>query len=259
MNSKKHFKSCLAILTITAALAVQAHAQSWLTNGLLAYYPFNGNANDESGNGNTLTNNGAVLATDRFGIANHCVSFVTNSMSGPVAGIPLGASPRTMSFWFATTNHSNSTGSLVTSAVDQTSARFGAVVFYGNPYLDCDNNDLRGSAYITDGRWHHMAITYTNSTASIYVDGKLDSSASKSLNTASAPLVLGNGTSTYVGSNYYNGLLDDVRIYNRSLSASEVQALYQYEAPPCTSSHCDRHRDAQLRVCGWRNRDRWRL
>ena len=38
-----------------------------LNNGLVAYYPFNGNANDESGNGNDGTNNGVTLTADRFG------------------------------------------------------------------------------------------------------------------------------------------------------------------------------------------------
>jgi hypothetical protein len=45
----------IVILTITTALAVQVQAQSFLTNGLVTYYPFNGNANDASGNGNNGT------------------------------------------------------------------------------------------------------------------------------------------------------------------------------------------------------------
>ena len=46
-----------------------------LESGLLAYYPFNGNANDESGNGNNGTVNGAALAADRFGEAGKAYSF----------------------------------------------------------------------------------------------------------------------------------------------------------------------------------------
>ena len=42
---------------------------------LVAYYPFNGNANDESGNGNNGTVNGAILSADRFGVANNAYSF----------------------------------------------------------------------------------------------------------------------------------------------------------------------------------------
>ena len=45
------------------------------TNGLVGWWPFNGNANDESGNGNDGTNNGATLTTDRFGNANSAYDF----------------------------------------------------------------------------------------------------------------------------------------------------------------------------------------
>ena len=49
--------------------------QDPFTNGLVAYYPFNGNANDESGNGNNASYSGAVLAADRFGVANKAFHF----------------------------------------------------------------------------------------------------------------------------------------------------------------------------------------
>jgi len=47
-------------------------------NGLVAYYPLNGNANDESGNGNNGTVHGPVLTTDRFGKANSAYEFDGN-------------------------------------------------------------------------------------------------------------------------------------------------------------------------------------
>ena len=68
-------KSLFGILTITAALAIQVHAQTLLTNGLVAYYPFNGNANDESGNGNDGTIVGATATADRFGVVTKAYRF----------------------------------------------------------------------------------------------------------------------------------------------------------------------------------------
>src|SRR5208283_3071326 len=50
--------------------------------GLVAYYPFNGNALDESGNGNNLTNSGATLCADRFGGPNHAYYFNGSSFLG---------------------------------------------------------------------------------------------------------------------------------------------------------------------------------
>ena len=54
-----------------------------LQNGLVAFYPFCGNANDESGNGNNGTVNGATLTTDRFGNLNSAYSFSNSTISVP--------------------------------------------------------------------------------------------------------------------------------------------------------------------------------
>ena len=63
------------LLLITFALALSTRGQSFLTNGLVLYYPFNGNANDASGHGNNGTVQGATLATNRFGVPNNAYSF----------------------------------------------------------------------------------------------------------------------------------------------------------------------------------------
>jgi hypothetical protein len=68
-------KSLCGVLAITASLAMQIHAQSFLTNGLVAYYPFNGNANDASGNGNNGTNHDAITTTSKFGLPNGAFYF----------------------------------------------------------------------------------------------------------------------------------------------------------------------------------------
>jgi len=60
-------KKVIIFLGIFICFAVSAYAG--INDGLVAYYPFNGNANDESGNGNNGTVNGATLTTDRFGNA----------------------------------------------------------------------------------------------------------------------------------------------------------------------------------------------
>src|SRR5205823_407204 len=72
MKKPKHL---LGTLTLTCALAFSGYSQTFLTNGLVAYYPFNGNANDASGNGNNGLVSGAVLTTDRFGQTNRAYSF----------------------------------------------------------------------------------------------------------------------------------------------------------------------------------------
>ena len=58
---------CFFFVMSIALLGMVKNSMADLNNGLVAYYPFNGNANDASGNGNNGTVNGATLTTDRFG------------------------------------------------------------------------------------------------------------------------------------------------------------------------------------------------
>ena len=73
----------LTFLTLLAVLSANAQVPSYVpTNGLVGYWPFNGNANDESGNGNNGTVNGATLAADRFGNGNKAYDFVAAKNPG---------------------------------------------------------------------------------------------------------------------------------------------------------------------------------
>src|SRR5450759_2959986 len=97
MKRTKILASCL----ILAALALPLEAQTSLTNGLIAYYPFNGNANDESGYGNDAVVTGATLTENRFGEANRAYHFNGSGdrISALVAQLPLGNAARTLVTW----------------------------------------------------------------------------------------------------------------------------------------------------------------
>ena len=85
--------------------------------------------------------------------------------------------------------------------------------------------DLLGSHDVADGKWHHVAGVLDGNTMSIFVDGALDASA------ASSPNISGNDYAVLIGANahargrLFHGLIDDVRIYDRALSVSELHAL----------------------------------
>src|SRR5438105_2717537 len=70
----KHLRPLFGAI-IAFTLVARAYAQDPFTNGLVAYYPFNGNASDASGNGNDGTVSGASLASDRFGNPNAAYHF----------------------------------------------------------------------------------------------------------------------------------------------------------------------------------------
>jgi len=87
-----------------------------------------------------------------------------------------------------------------------------------------------GSGAISTGRWTHCAATYDGATAIIYVDGRRSASKSFTLtmNAASGvPFRIGRSDITTVGILSHDGLLDDVGVWNRALTAPEVWQLYQ--------------------------------
>jgi len=95
------------------------------------------------------------------------------------------------------------------------------------------------SVSVTDGKWHFMSATYDGTTMRIYVDGVQTGSGtsfSGNLPTQSGNVRVGADYQSTPG-NFFTGSLDEVRIYNRALSASEIQALYKsgaqkFTAPP---------------------------
>jgi hypothetical protein len=97
---------------------------------------------------------------------------------------------------------------------------------YGKPQQA--NQYVLGQSAITTGAWHYAALTWDGSTVSIYLDGKLEASQKQSVNVSyydpGVGALIGRATgSSQTG--YANGLIDDVRLYSRALSASEVATL----------------------------------
>ncbi len=85
---------------------------------------------------------------------------------------------------------------------------------------------VRGSADVNDGQWHHVAGVYDGTELRLYIDGTLDASAktSGSININTYPVYIG-GNAEQPGREW-NGLIDDVRLYNYALSDTEIEALH---------------------------------
>jgi hypothetical protein len=85
--------------------------------------------------------------------------------------------------------------------------------------------EIQSAASYLDDAWHHVAMTWDASNYILYVDGKIVNSASGACTAASGTYSLKIGASGNLGQ-YFSGSVDDVRIFNRALSASEVQGFY---------------------------------
>jgi len=197
----------------------------------IVYYPFNGNADDESGNGYDGTVFGATLTSDRFGNANSAYSF--NGSGDYIisdAPLPTGSSARSISIWFNTTSASGSNGwfsntaiswgspsdnALCSISIYQGMLDFGA---FGNPY------DVHTWVVVNDGNWHHAVVVYDGSTLKIFLDGVEVASEIRTLNTSFSSLYIGSRSGQ--SNQYMDGLVDDARVFDRALSEDEIGALY---------------------------------
>jgi hypothetical protein len=234
-----------------------AEKPSNLTSGLVAYYPFNGNANDESGNSNNGIINGATLSSDRFGNANKSYYFSNSFIRMPNPG-PLGTSQRTISFWSKTVSNYTGNGFIVSYGSNNSGgSEFGVRVdnLCGNaPNVDINLSTVsyKSSQPISNNEWHHYTVTYNPTDGPLvtnikyYVDGNLvktscaaSGTSQYQINTINEePLTIGRWcdlTNTQGGGYFFNGNIDDIRIYNRALDSIEVNNLYNSEKPSLTS------------------------
>ena len=200
--------------------------------GLVAFYRFDGSPADCSGTGNHGIAYNLVPAPDRFGLANSAYRFagtsdsyirvphsssldITNTIT-LVAWINFEVggtfSPRIINksaYDLATTDASSSTRQLAFTIKSP-----------AETWLPTPTDILQA------GHWHFVAATYDGTLLLVYVDGVLRAATVAPGGMVSTNVDVNIGRNAQNGSDNYKGLIDDVRIYNRALSSSEITALF---------------------------------
>jgi hypothetical protein len=231
----------LSLLIVGIGLAVNGYSQSFLTNGLVAFYPFNGDANDASGNGVNGTVYGATLTTNRFGNPNQEYNFT----GGQYIDIPLNASamkPLTYSLWFREDRMGRPAPYAETlvcaGTFDAPSHDIGILASGNELYVEYYGEGAggRGGAYytghaITLKTWHHVTVTYSDKVR-VFLNGENIGEVNYPATPVSRSAVTRIGASQDFYVNQFEGVIDDIRIYNRALSSSEVAKLYAMESGP---------------------------
>jgi len=210
------------------------------SDGLMAFYPFKGNANDFSGNGWDGTVNGATLTADRFGKADNAYHFTgTTNISTQFPGVA-GNGDRSISFWVKIPA-GEAGGSCCFYGSTSNGAFFNPGVFaqtsphvhldIGNAYLDCPASNG------ADGNWHHFVFIFSTqydtslNGVRVYYDGTLLTGyTGNNFNT----YTINTGTTTKFTIGGKSGAtsqmsIDDLRFYNRVLDNSDVLQLF-YES-----------------------------
>lgn len=215
------------------------------TNGLVLQLPFEGNANDSSGSGNNGTIVGSLsYATGRIGQA---LSFNGNIANYLDLGIPSALALQgnfTVSAWVKPTSFSDARG-IIKRGSRWTGSAAGALyqmtleITTGGLSFSSRGDKLQTGIYLSPNVWTHVACSVDGTeTMRCYKDGVTDS-VTKQRTILGA---VADDNSTYVGrvsgsSAPFLGEIDDVRIYNRALSANEIQTLYNQSTASKTNTN----------------------
>ncbi len=233
---------------------------------LVASWTFTGNANDVSGNGHNGTLqtgwvgpygapavDGAtlpVLVADRYGVANSAYDF----NNGAYIEVPYDPTLRPSSFticaWIKPAMASN--GNYIFSLDRWNGYKFqlqgGDLPFLTVFTTTGDHDQDDGGPSVTLGVWSQVVASFTNGTEKFYINGVLVKTANITGDpipiVSPPPVALGNelpktaynftdpnSPNAYYGGNYFIGSLDDIHLYNKVLSDTEVKSLYTMEQP----------------------------
>ncbi len=220
--------TAVATLGLTAATMAQNVPSYVPTNGLVGWWPFNGNANDESGNGNNGIVNGASLTQDRFGNANKSYSFDGSSTYILVPS----------------QNYSSFNSLTVSCWVKFNTLLYGPRLVAGDNIgdLSCDfqpNNNfviyhgrlnivLYSQPILSSYNWYNVVYTIDsiNNISKIYCNGQLVSTVNSFHPFSSSDITFGKHPYFPNPETFLNGKLDDIGIWNRALTQQEITDLY---------------------------------
>ncbi|MFA5099093.1 MAG: LamG domain-containing protein, partial [Candidatus Paceibacterota bacterium] len=187
-------------------------------------------AYDASGHGNNGTlNNGPSYTTGKVG--SYALSFDGSDDDVYCGGSSsLNSTSYTISVWFKTTAISpdNQTAQrMVSLSRASGSTKISLMMRVDKPKLIANGGEIETSSNTVsnDGNWHNFTTTYNGSSFLLYLDGSQKNSVSGVLSSAFQGCTIG----SLLGSpsqGYFDGYIDDVRIYNRVLSAAEISAIY---------------------------------
>lgn len=199
-------------------------------DGLVAYFPFNGNADDESGNNNNGIVNGATLTADRHNKSNSAYFFEgRNDIEIPNSSFFNNMNSFSVSVWVYPTEIKHMYNAIISKVnpnrdidlkISKGNMKYAADFAYNSAYFSCTS---KSSAEFH--KWTHIVYQWTGEKIQLYINGTFDSSNDQSGNTPPwTGKIMAIGSMN--GTEFFTGKIDDVRIYNRVLSKQEIKSLF---------------------------------
>ena len=206
------------------------------SNGLIGYWPFNGNANDESGNGNNgSVNNAALLTTDRYGNSNNAYYFDGTDNSDidvPSSNNLNITNDITISFWIFSNSNSGEK-----HIIDRDLCGFNndwRILQLNNSVhwsSGVSGSDQFVSVSLIANQWNFIVAKREGNLFTLTINDSFSSPSQMTLNNSSfgnnsSPIFFGDAVCNSPSQNNFLGKLDDVGIWNRALSQQEITDLF---------------------------------
>ena len=228
-------KKLLTILfAVALGLNLSAQVPNYVpTDGLVAWYPFNGNANDESGNGNDGVIDGATPISDRYAIENAAYSFNGES-SYILVESDFDFNERSVCLWARALNIEYS----MIYDTDHNSLDYGLTQFGCGGLGDFGigiGHPGGINTFHTDGDvdvWYMLAFTRDSDSTRYFFNGSNGHTvANGNISSNGGPSHTWIGARRGAGDRFFHGSIDDIGSWNRALTAEEILALYNAELP----------------------------
>ncbi|OQY55190.1 MAG: hypothetical protein DRR08_12665 [Candidatus Parabeggiatoa sp. nov. 2] len=250
-----------------AGLSCMMAGTAWadLNTGLVAHYPFNGNAQDVSGNKNHGIVKGPTLTQDRFKNADSAYNFegANHSIVVPSSSSLNPANQLSIAFWIKINGITNDWSPIIykggSALLGGASNREYTVWLHRQPYLALASAGNKSAQHvlnskpITKGKWlfYTAVVDRRNHSMKVYLNGVLNTQSGdsySSFNNNNHELVFGGRGEGHSSYSPPKAVLDDIRLYNRALSADEVKQLYTETGikPPCQLDVAAKLQEKQL-------------
>lgn len=240
-------KKLLILLCSFFCLSANSQAP---TNGLVAYWPFDGNFNDSGSNAINGTNFSSTFTSNVFAESNKAVTFSNPNPNFYIVN-QYGSHPNnanlnfmlnqdfSIDFNFLISSPYVHSGGFYDYGINTYS--YGVWFWNANGFLQLQFNFGNASIGTTDGAiaydtWKHVTAVKTGDLLKIYIDGQLNATGNCGTTVPNYTSTVGRFGSMYFSSisppqyNGCNGSLDELRIYNRALTDNEILSLYQFNS-----------------------------
>ena len=237
-------KKQIYLMVVVVCLSLLTKAQTVIpsyvpTNGLVGWWPFNGNANGLSINANNGTVNGASLTADRYGNANKAYSFdgINNYIEAQSNSSLQLSAAYSIGLWFKANIFNNGPYGYTIISKIQSSGWYG-----GYETMIGETNSIGGVNHtgningnfqlpysgLSSGNWYSVIVTFDGTQLKLFVNGNLVNTLNQSgtLQTGNDPLRFGRRGGGGIYDQWFNGTIDDIGIWSRALTPCEVKKLY---------------------------------